>query len=517
MNKYIIAFDLGTGGNKASLYDTNGYCLVENFAPYKTYYPQKGFQEQKPEDWWQAIVTSTRKLLQQTDIPASQISCCGISGHSLGVILLNKNHELLKKAVPIWSDSRPGGQQMKAFFKDVTENKWYNITGNGFPPALYSLFKILWYRDHEPEVYENIDKVIGTKDYINFRLTGKIATDFSYASGCGLYDLAKWQYNDELVKASGINPDILPEILPSTQVLGQLTNEAANELGLSEDVQVVAGGVDNSCMALGAMAFKEGRSYNSLGSSSWIAIASQKPLLNERSRPYVFAHVVPGMFVSATAIFSAGSSFKWVRDQLCSELIEQAKKKNIDDFELLAQVAQEAEPGSNGILFNPSLAGGSFLDESPDIRGGFIGLELGHSKADIIRATMEGISLGLTLALDELKKLTKLNDEIIVVGGGSKNSFWRQIYADMYDMKIIKTSVDQQAAALGAAALAAVGTGLWKDFNQIDEVHKIDSSIAPDPATKEIYKSIKSVYRTAGKYLSDLGIELTKIKNKHKS
>ena len=236
---------------------------------------------------------------------------------------------------------------MKAFFKDVTENKWYNITGNGFPPALYSLFKILWYRDHEPEVYENIDKVIGTKDYINFRLTGKIATDFSYASGCGLYDLAKWQYNDELVKASGINPDILPEILPSTQVLGQLTNEAANELGLSEDVQVVAGGVDNSCMALGAMAFKEGRSYNSLGSSSWIAIASQKPLLNERSRPYVFAHVIPGMFVSATAIFSAGSSFKWVRDQLCSELIEQAKKKNIDEFELIAQVAQEAGPGGS--------------------------------------------------------------------------------------------------------------------------------------------------------------------------
>ena len=258
------------------------------------------------------------------------------------------------------------------------------------------------------------------------------------------------------------------------------------------------------------------RAYNSMGSSSWIAIASKKPVLNERSRPYVFAHAIPGMFVSATAIFSAGSSFKWVRDRFCPEIIEQAKKENMDEFELMAQVAKEAGPGSNGILFNPSLAGGSFLDESPEIRGGFIGLELGHEKSDIIRATMEGISLGLTLALDELKKLTRLNDEMIVVGGGSKNSFWRQIYADMYDMKIIKTSVDQQAATLGAAALAAVGTGLWKDFKQIDEAHKIESVTTPDPDTREVYRSIKSVYRKAGKYLADLGIELAKIRRNDK-
>ena len=248
-SEFILAYDLGTGGNKASIYDVDGRCLGEDFVPYDTFYPRSGFHEQKPEDWWKAVIISTRKLLQKAQLPASQISCIGISGHSLGVVLLDKNKKLLKESIPIWSDSRPGERQTSAFFNCISETKWYHITGNGFPCQLYSIFKILWYRDHEPEIYKNIYKVIGTKDYINFKLTGQIATDFSYASGSGVYDLVNWKYSDELVKASGINPDVLPNILPSARVLGNLDREAAIELGLSERVKVVVGGVDNSCMA----------------------------------------------------------------------------------------------------------------------------------------------------------------------------------------------------------------------------------------------------------------------------
>lgn len=509
MSQYIIACDLGTGGNKASLYNSEGRCLAQNFVAYDTLYPQKGFHEQRPEAWWQAVVEGTRNLLKATNIPVHQITCCGLSGHSLGVVPMDKDHKLLRDAVPIWSDSRSEPQQLEPFFAKVPQARWYQITGNGFPASLYSIFKILWYRDNEPGIYDKIHKVIGTKDYINFKLTGKITTDYSYASGYGVYDLANWKYSRELIEAAGINPHILPEIVPSTEVLGHLTPAAAKELGLSEKVQVVAGGVDNSCMALGARAFKEGRSYNSLGSSSWIAVSSSKPLLNERSRPYVFAHVVPGMFASATAIFSAGSGFQWVKDRFFVDLTERASKEKKDVYKLMCDLAKESPVGAKGLLFNPSLAGGSSLDASLEIRGSYLGLDLGHRRSDVLRATMEGIAMGLKAALDELKALTVLTDEMIVVGGASKSVFWRQIFADVYNMKIVKTSVDQQAAALGAAALAAVGTGLWPDFEMIDQVNEIESTVEPDSQANMTYEKIFPIYQKAAGYLADLGKDIS--------
>lgn len=511
MSEYIIAYDLGTGGNKASLYNIDGNCVAENFIAYDTYYPEKGFHEQKPGDWWQAIVESTHNLLEQTDISGQQIKCCGISGHSLGVVPMDKDNNLLRESTPIWSDSRSQSQQMDPFFEKVSEERWYQITGNGFPAGLYSIFKVLWYRDNEPDIYGEINKVIGTKDYINFKLTGVIATDYSYASGCGVYDLANWKYSDELIQAAGIDLSILPKIVPSTEVLGQLTPDAARQLGLPETVKVVAGGVDNSCMALGARAFKEGRSYCSLGSSSWIAVSSSKPLLNEKSRPYVFAHVVPGMFASATAIFSAGNSFRWVRDQFCADLCVKAKNEDRDVYELMCELAKESPVGAKGLLFNPSLAGGSSLDASPEIRGAYIGLDLGHGRSDLLRAAMEGISMGLRVALNELRALTNLTDEIIVVGGASKSEFWRQIFADIYNMKIVKTSVDQQAAALGAAALAAVGTGMWSDFDMIDQVNEIESTIEPNAQANEAYEKLMKVYQKASGYLADLGRDISSL------
>ncbi|MEG0630776.1 MAG: FGGY family carbohydrate kinase, partial [Christensenellaceae bacterium] len=170
MSKKIIAWDLGTGGNKASLYDSNGICIGAAFVPYNTTYPAYGWHEQRPADWWAAVIKSTRLLLEQTRADKSEISCCGISGHSLGAVPMGKNGELLRDYTPIWSDGR-AVKQAQTVFSKFDEEKWYMMTGNGFTPAFYSAFKILWYKDNEPEMYEKIDKIIDTKDYINYKLT----------------------------------------------------------------------------------------------------------------------------------------------------------------------------------------------------------------------------------------------------------------------------------------------------------------------------------------------------------
>ena len=504
MNNLILAHDLGTGGNKASLYNMSGDCLASVFIEYPTYYPYPGFHEQKPIDWWNAVVESTVKLMSLTMVNKADVVCIAFSGHSLGVVPVDADGCLLRETTPIWSDTR-AKKQADDFFSNFSEKKWYLTTGNGFAHHLYSLFKIMWYRDNEPEMFGMINKVIGTKDYINYKLTGKICTDYSYASGSGVYSLEKWGYDSELIDASGLPSELFPQILASTQIIGTLTRESADALGLSTKTKVVAGGVDNSCMALGARNIEEGRIYNSLGSSSWIAISAGKPLLDNELRPFVFTHVIPGMFTSATSIYSAGSSLKWVKENLCANIAKEVEQRGTNVYDALTAIAETSPVGANGLLFNPSMAGGTLLDPSPNIRGAFIGLDLSHNQADVIRATLEGIAMGLDRALSALKNLTSVSDEILLVGGGSSSKLWRQILADAYGMKVVKTNIDQQTATLGAACLGAVGMGLWKDFSMIDEIHEAESVEVPIEKNQKIYNEKKPVYELACKHLSELG------------
>jgi xylulokinase len=510
MNKRIISFDLGTGGNKASLYDCEGNLLATAFVPYKTYYPQVGWHEQHPTDWWNAVVQSTRNLLLSEKTEMDSITALAISGHSLGAVPVDRNGCLLREATPIWSDVRAEGE-VSEFFRVIDPDEWYLTTGNGFPAACYTIFKVMWYRNNEPETWKNVHKILGTKDYINYKLTGKIATDYSYASGSGIYNLDGWKYDDRFITASGIPAEIWPEIHTSTHILGEVLPEAAKELGLGHGVKVICGGVDNSCMALGSKNIREGRVYTSLGSSAWIAVSSIQPVLDKKYKPFVFAHVIPEMFTSAVSIFSAGSTFSWVKDNLCEDLVREAENTGSDVYLLMNQEAAKAPVGSNKLLFNPSLAGGTSQDDSVHIRGAYIGLDLKHSRPELIRAAMEGIALNLRLRLDLLRKYTQLEDEILFVGGGARSRFYLGIFADVFNTRILKTNIDQDAGALGAAALAAVGSGLWKDFSRIDEIHKVSELVEPDKENNRKYERLLPVFDQAAGHLARLGDALKEL------
>lgn len=490
----LLAYDLGTGGNKASLYDADGRLLATAFVPYDTQYPQAGWHEQRPADWWDSVVRSTRQLLDAGAADPRSIRAMAISGHSLGCVPLDADGRLLREATPIWSDNRPAAQAER-FFQTVDPTHWYHLTGNGFPAPHYTLFKLLWYRDCEPELFGRIAKLVGTKDYVNFRLTGRVATDYSYASGCGAYDLERWDYSDDLLAAADIRRSMLPEIVPSTEILGPLTAEAAQALGLPAGIPVACGGVDNSCMALGARNIGEGDVYASLGSSMWIAVSSARPLLDDAAKPYVFTHVVPGMFTSAVSIFSGGTSLRWIRDQLCRDVTAWAAAERADPYERLMQLAAESPVGAKNLLFNPSLAGGSSLEPSPHLRGALVGLDLGHTQADVVRATLEGIGMNLRLALDELRRLGPVAPQMVVVGGASRSPLWRQIFADALEIDIVKTNVGQDAGSLGAAAVAAVACGLWPDFRPIHQAHRMESIAHPQPAHVRIYRQLLPIYR----------------------
>jgi xylulokinase len=399
MQDHLIAYDFGTGGIKVSLYTAQGESIASAFQPYDTLYPHAGRHEQRPDDWWDSFIEATKTLLAAPKIDPKTIAALAISGHSLGVVPLDAGGELLLSATPIWSDMR-AEKQAKEFFAGRGEAAWYMKTGNGFPAHLYTAFKLLWYRENMPDMFKKIAVVLGTKDYINYRLTGRIATDPSYASGSGFYDLAKNGYDGGLLGEFGFSKTMFPEIVPATHIIGTLTPDAARATGLSRRAKVACGGVDNSCMALGARGIKDGRVYTSLGSSSWIAVTSHKPILDEALRPFVFAHVIPGMYASATSIFAAGSSFQWVRNQICRDMLTGEE----DPYVLMNAEAAKSPVGAGKLLFNPSLAGGSGSDRTPSVRGAYIGLDLKHTREDLIRSAMEGIALSLRIALDRLKE-----------------------------------------------------------------------------------------------------------------
>lgn len=490
--RVILSYDLGTGGLKASLFDENGVSRASAFRSCDTFYGAANFREQNPNDWWKILVSATRELLSG-EFHASEIAAIAISGHSLGIVPIGKGG-LLSDRVPIWSDSR-ADQEAERFFRSVDEKEWYLTTGNGFPAPLYSIFKLMWVKEHTPEVYQAADKFVGTKDYLNYMLTGEIATDYSYASGSGVFDLLHWRYRQDYVTAAQIDESKLAEPVPSSAVIGKVSKTAAELTGLLAGTPVVCGGVDNSCMALGAGCFGEGEVYTSLGTSAWIAVSSSKPVVDEQFRPYVFAHCVPNRYVSATAIFSAGSAFAWLRDIMCQDLIAAQKAGGINAYDAMTKLASSSPLGANGLFFNPSLAGGSSLDSNPEIRGAFLGLDLKHTRADLIRATLEGICLNLRIALDVLATQTQISDDMLIVGGGGKSAMWRQLFASIYRKNITQIAVGQDAGALGAAALGAVGVGLWDSFEKLRTVCKVISSISPVQKDAEQYEKLLPVFQ----------------------
>ena len=494
--KTILAFDLGTSGVKCSLYSVNGTLLGAEYGEYETYYPHADWREQNPLDWIEQIKLACRKLT--TAAPDAQICGIGVSGHSLGALPVDSDGQLLVERIPIWSDARAGIQAQR-FFEKVDHREWYETTGNGFPAHLYSLFKIMWYQDNAPKVYNDACSFIGSKDFVNLYLTGVMATDHSYASGCCIYDLKSGTYRADFAEAAGVDIAKFPKIYPSHAIIGHVTAQAAAQLGIPEGTPVVAGGVDNACMALGAGCFEDGDTYASLGSSAWITAATDSPVVDYDSMVYTFAHCVPGRFIPSLGIYASGSALKWAADNFFADM------QGEDRYDRIAELAAGSKAGANGLMFNPCLAGGSSADKSPNIRGCLFNLSLGNTKEDVARAVFEGIAMHLYATGMPLIRSGKLGNRLLVVGGGAKGEFNRQIYADVFGKEVAVSRVRQGAASLGAAALAAVGCGVWDSFAPLHEIHRDLTICQPNTDNHAYYEQILPIYRKLCDACSDLG------------
>jgi len=510
MESYILAHDLGTSGNKATLYREDGRLAASAVAVYNTRYPHSGWVEQDPRDWWRAVCDSTKELIEKAGIEAGQVACVSFSGQMMGCLLVDREGRPIRPMIT-WADTRASRQE-KEMTDRIGMEKVYRITGHR-ASASYSAAKLLWVRENEPESYKKAYRMLHAKDFIIYHLTGRFVTDYSDAGGTNLFDIRKKEWSAELSKAYGIPLELLPEVHPSADLAGRVTREAAKACGLMEGTPVVIGGGDGSCACVGAGAVEEGDTYCVLGSSSWISTVNKEPVYDERLRTFNWIHLDAASYTPCGTMQAAGLSYRWYKDTFCTEEERIARESGENVYDLLDRAMPEGSPGADGVLYLPYLLGERSPRWDHMARGAFIGMDVRTKKQDMARAVLEGVGFNLKVILDILEARQK-TESLILIGGGAKGKVWPQILADIWGKPLKLPIYSEEATSLGAAVCGGVGIGMYPDYRVVKKFNRIVDIVRPDAARTEIYGRYYEIFDQAYEALRPVYERLAKIRSR---
>jgi xylulokinase len=448
--------------------------------------PKPGWAEQDPRDWWRACGSAVRKALHSSNLRADDIACVGFSGQMHGAVLLDSNDEVVRSAI-IWCDQRSEAQSQeleKLFGRETL----IRLTCN--PPLTnFTLTKLLWVRETEPENWARVAHVMLPKDYVRFRLTGERAIDMADASGTLLLDVTNRRWSSEVLSKSGINVALLPALHESPQVCGKVAAAGAEATGLKVGTPVVAGAGDQAAGAVGMGIARAGAVSATIGTSGVVFAATDRPALDHpQGRLHTFCHAIPGRWHVMGVTQSAGLSLRWFRDRFGV-----IAKDSRDPYDLLAEEAAKAPAGSEGAFWAPYLMGERTPHLDPNARAALLGLTASHTRGHIIRAVMEGVAYSLKDSFTIFEEMKIPVTSIRLGGGGARSPLWRQIQADVYAHEV-EIVTAEEGAAYGAAILAGVGAGGWSSVDEAcDKVVRVAARIAQHPSDS---KTMQQGYRT---------------------
>lgn len=431
---YLIGVDLGTSGTKTALFDERGRRIASRTVEYPLSQPKNGWAEQEPEHWWKAASETIRAVIAESGVDAGAIKGVGLSGQMHGLVMLDAAGQVLRPAI-LWCDGRTG-EECREITERVGRQRLIDITAN---PALtgFTAGKILWVRKHEPENYERCRHILLPKDYLRYKLTGEFATEVSDASGMNLLDVSKRQWSQEILDALEIDRALLGRMYESCEVTGEVTAEAARLTGLKEGTPVAGGAGDNAAAAM-------------------------------------------------SCTLSAGLPLQWFRNNFCSEERAEAERLGVDPYDVMTAEAAKSPVGANRLIYLPYLMGerSPLLDEQA--RGAFVGLSAMHTRGDLIRAVMEGVTYSQRQCLDILREMGAAPETVTACGGGARSAFWRQMLADALGCNIATSKLALEGPALGAAILAGVCAGVYDNVaDAADSIVSIDAENSPEPAMSE--------------------------------
>lgn len=495
---YILGIDIGTGGTRALIMDERGHVIAaatEEHAPFSS--PQIGWAEQNPEDWWRACGLAVHKALASGKLRGEQIACVGFSGQMHGAVMLDASDEVVRPAL-IWCDVRTE-KQGRELTEKIGAERLIQLTCN---PALpnFTLTKLLWVRENEPDKWKRVRSVMLPKDFVRFRLTGTRATDMADASGTLLLDVAGRRWSREMLQAAEIEDSLLPALHESPTICGKVCVSGASATGLPPGTPVVAGAGDQAAGAVGMGIVATGAVSATIGTSGVVFAATDRPSIDPKGRLHTFCHAVPGCWHVMGVTQAAGLSLRWFRDRFGA-----ATRDARDPYESLTSEAANIPPGSEGLLWTPYLMGERTPHLDPNARGALVGLTASHTRGHVVRAILEGVAFSLRDSFTIFAEMGVPVRSIRLGGGGARSYLWRQIQADVFGHEVHIVEAEE-GAAYGAAILAGVGAGVWSSVDAAcSEVVRVAERVIPQPegmemmnknyaAFRRIYPGLKSIF-----------------------
>ncbi|MFW9909420.1 MAG: FGGY-family carbohydrate kinase [Candidatus Thorarchaeota archaeon] len=498
--KYVIAVDHGTSAMKVALTDTCGEILAFEMESTPLYLIDGGGAEQNPDEWWQAFVKSTRRLLQQNIVPIEEIVAICVSSQWSGTVAVDSDGNHLTNAI-IWMDSR--GQP---YIKRINEGiinisgygilniaRWLRSTG-GLPAKSGKdpIAHILFLKHEHPDIYDATFKFLEPKDYMNLRLTGKFAASFDSIMlhwVTNIRDINNVHYNKGLIKKMGIDENKLPPLMSSIDILGPVKPEVAQELGILEKTQVVVGSPDLQSAVIGSGAVRDYEGHVYIGTSSWVSCHVPFKKTDITHNMAAVPSSIPGRYFVANEQESAGACLTFLRDNLLFT-DDEIRKGNPEVYKEFDEIVKTAPPGSKGIIFTPWLYGERTPIEDHTVRGGFHNVSLGATREDFVRAIFEGVALNSRWLFELVEKFIKRQmNPVNLIGGGAQSDVWCQIYADVLNRTIRQVKDPIMANARGAAFIAASGLG-YCTFNDIPNLIQYSNTFEPNPENRVLYDSL---------------------------
>ena len=487
--RLLMGIDVGTTGLKVVVADADGTLLAQCGEEYPTSYPQPNRAEQDPEQWWRACCAVVPRTLALAGARADEIAGIGVSGQGIGVVAVDAAGDPLRPAM-IWLDRRSDAlcERLRA---TVDEDEITRVNGARID-SFYLAPKWLWVREHEPEVYRKTAAVLQSNGYIVQRLTGARRLALSDGPMTLFFDAARLQYHEALAARMGIDLAKMPPLAGCSEVVGQVTRAAAAATGLAEGTPVVAGAVDGAAAAVEGGLLEDGDATEMTGQSTVILICSSRPYLGRDLISLV--HGAPGKYLAVGGSTAAGGSLRWWRDQLADAERSQAAAQGRDPFQALDDLAAGSPPGANRLVFLPYLFGERSPIWDTDARGVFCGLSLSTTKADMVRAILEGAAFGLRHNMEAAAAAGFTVTALNCVGGGARSSLWNQIKADALGIPV-RLPVAASGAAMGDVMMAGVGVGVYRDFAAAKAaVFRITREFLPNAANRQIYDDLYRVF-----------------------
>lgn len=489
--QYLIGVDLGTSATKTILIDGDGTIIASASCAYPMYQPENGWAEQNPQDWKNAAISTIKKVMTNSGVDAEKVAGIGLSGQMHGLVMLDENNELLDNAI-IWCDQRSSIQTEK-MLDLLPMEKWIEISANP-PIAGWTAAKILWVKENKPEIFQKCRHILLPKDYVRFILTGVFATDVSDASGMQLMDVKNRCWSDKLMEVLGLDRSLFAKMYESQEITGYLLPEIAKECALSTQTAVVAGGSDNACAGIGTGIVRQGEAFTSIGTSAVVYSHLNRYTEIPCGGLHLCCCAVPGCWHTMGGPQSAGLSLEWFKDKFCQDILHQADADGESFYNTLSKMVEQVSIGSEKLIYLPFLMGERTPHIDPLYRGAFLGLNVVHTQAHMLRAIMEGIAYCLADCNNLLKSQGVNVVSMRACGGGSRSLVWRKIMAALYQCNIC-TLQQEEGPAYGAAILAGAGTGVFSSIQDAcDRFIKEKDTLAYNPEEAETYRKYHAIY-----------------------